>query len=113
MCREIIFCAFNACRGSIAIVFSVSVLLAPYALWDFFLYLGGSTFTIVFSNFSISYISLLLFLGSSSNRNSGSGCLVSYLLMLLIVLTWCPIFARSSLIFPVFVFWCNPLITAF
>ena len=65
--------------------------------------LGGSTVTIVFSNFSISYISLLLFLGSSSTRNSGNGCLVSYLLMLLIDLTWCPIFASSSLIFPVFV----------
>ena len=34
--RKMIFCAFNACRGSIAIVFCVAVLLAPYALWDFF-----------------------------------------------------------------------------
>ena len=34
--RMMIFCAFNACRDSIAIVFSVSVLLAPYALWDVF-----------------------------------------------------------------------------
>ena len=77
-----------------------------------FLCLGGSTFTIVFSNFSMSYISLLLFVGSSSTRNSGNVCLVSYLLMLLIVLTWCPIFASSSLILSVFVFGCNPLITA-
>ena len=77
-----------------------------------FLCLGGSTFTIVFSNFSISYISLLLFLGSSSTRNSGHGCLVSYLLMLLIDLTWCSIFSSSSLIFSVFVFGCSPPITA-
>ena len=77
-----------------------------------FLCQSGSSFTIVFSNFSISYMSLLLFLGSSSTRNSGNGCLVSYLLMLLIVLTWCPIFASSSLIFQVFVFGCITLITA-
>ena len=77
-----------------------------------FLCLGGSTFTIVFSNFSISYMSLLLFLGSSSTRNSGNGCLVSYLFMLFIDLTWCPIFTSSSLILSVFVFGCNPLITA-
>ena len=77
-----------------------------------FLYLGGSTFTIVFSNFSISYMSLLLFLGSSSTRYSGNGCLVSYLFKLLIDLTWCPIFASSSLILSVFIFGCNPLITA-
>ena len=78
-----------------------------------FLCLGGSTFTIVFINFSISYMFLLLFLGSSSTRNSGNVCLVSYLLMLLIDLTWCPIFASSSLIFSVFDFGCNPLITVF
>ena len=77
-----------------------------------FLCLGGSTFTIVFSNFYISNISLLLFLGSSSTRNSGNGGLVSYLFILLIVLTWCPICASSSLIFPVFVLGCSPLITA-
>ena len=65
----------------------------------------------MFSNFSISYMSLLLFLGSSSTRNSGNGCLVSYLFMLFIDLTWCPIFASSSLILSVFVFRCNPLIT--
>ena len=77
-----------------------------------FLCLGGSTFTIVFSNFVISYMSLLLSLGFSSTRNSGNGCLVSYLFMLFIDLTWCPIFASSSLILSVFVFGCNPLITA-
>ena len=77
-----------------------------------FLFLVGSTFTIVFSNFSISYMSLLLFLGSSSTRNSGNGCLVSYLFMLLIALARCPIFASSSFILSVFVFRCNPLITA-
>ena len=76
-----------------------------------FLCLGGSTFTTVFSNFSISYMSLLLFLGSRSTRDSGNGCLVSYLFMLFIDLTWCPIFASSSLILSVFVFGCNPLIT--
>ena len=67
-----------------------------------FLCLGGSTFTIVFSNFSISYMFLLLFLGSSSTRNSGNGCLVPYLLMLLIDLTWYPTFASSSFILSVF-----------
>ena len=77
-----------------------------------FLCLDGSTFTIVFSNFFISYMSLLLFLGSSSTRNSGNGCLVSYLLMLLIDLTCCPNFASSSLMLSVFVFGCNALITA-
>ena len=107
-----IFCAFNACRGSIAIVFCVAVLLAPYALGISFLFLGGSTFTIVFSNFVISYMSLLLFLGFSSTRNSGNGRLVSYLFMLFIDLNWCPIFVSSSLIFSLFVFGCNPLITA-
>ena len=65
----------------------------------------------MFSNFSISYMSLLLFLGSSSTRNSDNGCLVSYLFMLFIDLIWCPIFASSSLILSVFVFRCNPLIT--
>ena len=44
---------------------------------------------------------------------SGNGCLVSYLFMLLIDLTWCPIFVSSSLMLSVFVFECNPLITAF
>ena len=77
-----------------------------------FLCLGGSTFTTVFSNFSISYMSLLLFLGSSSTRHSGNGCLVSYLFMLFIDLTWCPIFASPSLILSLFVFGRNPLITA-
>ena len=52
-----------------------------------FLCLGDSTFAVVFSNFSISYMFLLLFLGSSSTRNSGNVCLVSYLLMLLIDLS--------------------------
>ena len=74
--------------------------------------LGGSLFTLVFSNFVILYMSLLLFLGSTSTRNSGNGCLVSYLFMLFIYLTWCPIFASSSLILSVFVYGCNPLITA-
>ena len=74
--------------------------------------LGGSTFTIVLSNFVILYMSLLLFLGSTSTRNSGNGCLVSYLFMLFIYLTWCPIFASSSLLLSVFVYGCNPLITA-
>ena len=77
-----------------------------------FLCLGGSTFTTVFSNFSISYMSLLLFLGSSTIRDSGNGRLVSYLITLFTDLTWCPIFASSSLILSVFVFGCNPLITA-
>ena len=68
--------------------------------------------TFVFSNFSISYMSLLLFLGSGTTRDSGNGRLVSYLIMLFIDLTWCPIFASSSLILSVFVFGRNSLITA-
>ena len=56
------FCTFNTCWASIAIIFCVAVLLTPYALRDIFLCLGGSTFTIVFSNFFISYMSLLLVL---------------------------------------------------
>ena len=61
-----------------------------------FLCLGGFAVTIVFRTFLISCISLLLFLGYNSIRNSGNGCLVSYLVMLFIDLTWCPIFASSS-----------------
>ena len=76
-----------------------------------FLCLDGSTVTIVFSNFLMSYISLLLILGFISIRNSGNGCLVSYLFMLFIDLTWCPIFTSFSLMLSVFVFGCNPLIT--
>ena len=51
-----------------------------------FLCRGGSTVTIVFSICLISYISLLLFLGSSSIKNSGNGCFVSNLAILFIVL---------------------------
>ena len=76
------------------------------------LWFGDSTVTIVFRTFLISNISLLLLLGSSSLRNSGNGCLVSYLVMLFIALTWCPIFASSSHMLFLFVFGCNPVITA-
>ena len=75
------------------------------------LWFGGSTVTIVFRTFLISNISFLLFFGSSFIRNSGIGYLVSYLVMLFIDLTWCPIFASSSHMLSVFVFGCNPLIT--
>jgi hypothetical protein len=59
----------------------------------------------------ISKIFLLLFLGSSSIKNSDSCCLVSYLVILFIALAWCPICASSSHMFFVFVFGCSPLIT--
>ena len=61
--------------------------------------------------FLMSMISLLLVLGSSSIRNSGNGCFVSYLVILFILLTWCPIFANFSHIFFVFVRGCCLLIT--
>ena len=111
-----VFCTFYTCRASVTIIFRVSILLTVYILYALrsFLCLGRFTVTIVFKTFLILNISLLLFLGSSSIRNSGNGCLVSYLVMLFIDLTWCPIFAISShMLSYVFIFGCNPLITAF
>ena len=71
-----LFCTFDTRRVSIAVIFCVTILPS--------LCLGGSTVTIVFRTFLISNISLLLFFGSNSIRNSGNGCLVSYLVMLFI-----------------------------